>query len=55
VVSFLEPIQARYQTIIADPAELARTLEAGADKAQAVAAKTLADVYSHVGFVPRGR
>ncbi len=55
VVSFLEPIQARYASIISDESELARTLEAGAEKAGAVAAKTLADVYDRVGFVPRGR
>lgn len=55
VVSFLEPIQERYRSIISDEAELARTLEAGAQKAQAVAAKTLADVYQRVGFVPRAR
>ena len=55
VVAFLDPIQARYREIIGDQAELARVLERGAQKAQAVAAKTLADVYERVGFLPRGR
>lgn len=55
VVAFLEPIQARYNQIIADPEGLRATLESGAQKAQAVAAKTLADAYERTGFLARRR
>jgi tryptophanyl-tRNA synthetase len=55
VVSFLQPFQERYRDLMADPAEVDRQLEIGAQKAQAVASKTLADVYGKVGFLPRRR
>jgi len=54
LIAFLEPIQKRYAELTADPGELTRLLEVGAEKAQAVAAKTLASVYERVGFLPRG-
>ncbi|HEX6262729.1 MAG TPA: tryptophan--tRNA ligase [Actinomycetota bacterium] len=54
VIEFLRPIQERYAALRSDPAELARQLEIGAGKAQAVAAKTLKSVYERVGFLPRG-
>ena len=54
VIEFLRPIQERYTALRGDPAELARQLEIGAGKAQAVAAKTLQTVYERVGFLPRG-
>jgi tryptophanyl-tRNA synthetase len=53
LVAFLEPIQRRYAELLADPAELGRLVERGAEKAQAVAAPTLATAYERVGFVPR--
>lgn len=53
VVSFLQPFQERYRELMADPAEVDRQLEIGAQKAQAVASKTLTDVYGKVGFLPR--
>jgi len=53
LIAFLEPIQKRYADLIADRAELARMLQKGADKAQAVASKTLEAVYERVGFLPR--
>ncbi len=53
LVTYLAPVQERYRTFASDPAELARILEEGADKAQAVATKTLATVYERVGFLPR--
>lgn len=53
VVAFLEPIQKRYADITADQGELERILAAGAAKARAVAAETLARVYERVGFLPR--
>ena len=53
LVMFLEPIQQRFAALLADRAELARLVERGAEKAQAVAARTLATAYERVGFVPR--
>jgi tryptophanyl-tRNA synthetase len=53
LVEFLRPVQERYRELVADPAEISRLLEIGADKAQAVARKTLDSVYERVGFLPR--
>jgi tryptophanyl-tRNA synthetase len=53
VVAFLAPFQARYRELVANPDEVDRLLEIGAQKAQAVASKTLGDVYQRVGFLPR--
>lgn len=55
VIAHFEPIQARYNTFAADPGELLRLLEIGAQKAQSIASKTVADVYEKIGFVARGR
>lgn len=52
VVSFVEPFAARTRELLADPAELDRQLAAGAERARAAAAPTLATVYERVGFVP---
>jgi tryptophanyl-tRNA synthetase len=53
LVAYLEPIQERYRQFSSDPGEVARILEIGAEKAQAIASKTLATVYDKVGFLPR--
>ncbi len=53
VIEMLRPVQERYRELVADPAEIARLLEIGAEKAQSVASKTLAEVYAKVGFLPR--
>ena len=53
LIEFLAPFQQRHRELTADPAELARLLEVGAQKAQAVARKTLDDVHERVGFLPR--
>jgi tryptophanyl-tRNA synthetase len=53
VVAFAEPFAKRTSELLADPAELDRLLAIGADRAQAVAAPTLADAYDKVGFLPR--
>ena len=53
VVELLRPIQARYAELVGDPAELGRLLRRGADKAQAVAAKTLTRAYDAIGLLPR--
>ncbi|MGM0526345.1 MAG: tryptophan--tRNA ligase [Pseudomonadota bacterium] len=52
VVAMLEPIQQRYQEMRNDPEFLQQVMKQGADKAREKAAKTLADVYRAVGFVP---
>jgi tryptophanyl-tRNA synthetase len=54
LIAFLEPIQKRHAELKADKGELGRLLSIGADKAQAVASKTLETVYERVGFLPRG-
>ncbi len=51
VVAFAQPFAARVAELQADPAELTRLMGAGAAKAQAVAATTLATVYERMGFV----
>ena len=53
VVEFVTPFRDRTLALMDDKAELERILESGADRAQEVARRTLADVYDRVGFVPR--
>ena len=53
VVEMLRPIQARYQELMTDRAELARLLHVGAERAGAVARATLARAYEHIGLLPR--
>ncbi|MEX2458813.1 MAG: tryptophan--tRNA ligase [Actinomycetota bacterium] len=53
LVEFLRPVRERFLELSGDPGEVARLLEIGAEKAQAVAAKTLGEVYERVGFLPR--
>ena len=52
VVALLEPIQARYNELIDDKAELARLLRVGSDRARTVAAATLGRVYDAIGMLP---
>lgn len=51
VAALLAPVQARFAELEADPAETTRLLKSGADKARAVAAKTLARAKSNIGFL----
>jgi tryptophanyl-tRNA synthetase len=51
VVAFAEPFQARVNALMDDPAELDRTMAAGAARARELAAATLADVYADLGLV----
>jgi tryptophanyl-tRNA synthetase len=51
VVALLEPIQSRYAELRGDPAELARLLALGADKARDESAPTLRATYERMGFV----
>ncbi|HZB41604.1 MAG TPA: tryptophan--tRNA ligase [Ilumatobacter sp.] len=52
VVALLEPIQARYNELIDDKAELTRLLRVGADRARSVASKTLKRGYDAIGLIP---
>ncbi|MCI2959623.1 tryptophan--tRNA ligase [Agromyces atrinae] len=53
VVETLAPIRERALELTNDPAELDRVLAAGAEKADARARATLAEVYDRIGFLPR--
>ena len=53
VVQLLAPLQARYAELSADPGQVAALLREGADKAQSVAAVTLARAREAVGLLPR--
>jgi tryptophanyl-tRNA synthetase len=51
IVEASRPIRQRYQQIMADPAELDRTLALGAERARAVAEPKIAQVKRRVGFL----
>jgi len=50
VIDLLEPVQARFAELEADPAETARLLAVGADKARDIAASTMERVRTNVGL-----
>ena len=52
VVAYLAPVRERYRDLRADAAVLEGVLEAGAARARAIAADTLADVRVHMGVGP---
>ncbi|HLM17452.1 MAG TPA: tryptophan--tRNA ligase, partial [Acidimicrobiia bacterium] len=54
VVEFVRPLQERYAELEADPGEVARILDMGADRAQAIAATVMVRVRNAVGLLPRG-
>jgi tryptophanyl-tRNA synthetase len=54
VIELLRPIQQRYHDLVDDPAELARLLRIGADRARAVASATLERAHRAIGFLPPG-
>jgi tryptophanyl-tRNA synthetase len=54
VLDFVVPFQQRVAEFLDDPAELDALLARGAERAEAVAAQTLAAAYEHVGFLPAG-
>lgn len=54
VIELLAPVQSRYQALTAEPEELHRILAAGAEKASAVAASTVARAYEALGLLPPG-
>jgi len=51
VVAFAEPFANRTHELLADPAELDKILAIGAERANEVAARTVAEVYDKVGFL----
>jgi tryptophanyl-tRNA synthetase len=51
VVEFAAPIKSRVDELLADPAELESVLDAGAQRAKDVSAKTLKRVYDRLGFL----
>lgn len=51
LVELLVPIQRRYRELRSDPAELARLLARGAEKARLASAPTIAAMYERMGFV----
>ena len=55
VAAHLEPIRTRYEELMTDPAETARLLAVGADRARKVAEDTMRDVRERSGLVPPGR
>jgi tryptophanyl-tRNA synthetase len=55
VVDFVTPFRDRTLELLADEAQLDAMLRSGAEKAAAVAERTLADVYDRVGFVSARR
>ena len=52
VVEFVTPFRERTLELLDDKAQLTAVLDQGAERARAVASRTLADVYERVGFVP---
>ena len=55
VVEFVTPFRDRTLELLEDRSELDAVLRAGAERANEVAERTLADVYDRIGFVPAGR
>ncbi|MEU4740845.1 tryptophan--tRNA ligase [Actinosynnema sp. NPDC023658] len=51
---FVTPVRARVAEYLDDTAELDRVLARGAERARAVASKTLARAYDRIGFLPSG-
>jgi len=51
IVKYLEPIQAKYKTFIADKGELERLMQEGATQAKEVAAKKVAQVKTKLGLI----
>lgn len=53
VIALLAPVRSRYQELVGDPAELARLVRIGNDRARQVAAATLSRAHSAIGLMPR--
>ena len=55
VIDALTPLQARIAELEADPGYVLDVLKTGAERAEAIAARTLARVHERLGLVPRPR
>ena len=53
VVEFVGPIKTRVDELMADRTELEAVLDAGAERADDVASKTVRRVYDRLGFLPQ--
>lgn len=53
VVSMLQPIQAKYADLIADPAQLGEMLSVGSLRAETIAQETLQRVHQAIGMTPK--
>jgi tryptophanyl-tRNA synthetase len=53
VVELLAPIQARYAELSADPGTMTKVLDAGAERARAIASVTLQTAQRNIGLLPR--
>ena len=51
VLNFVEPLQAKVDSYMTDPAELENLMRKSSARAREIAAKTLVDVYDKLGFV----
>jgi tryptophanyl-tRNA synthetase len=51
VLSFVEPLQAKVDSYMTDPAELENLMRQSSTRAREIASKTLADVHDKLGFV----
>jgi tryptophanyl-tRNA synthetase len=51
VLSFVEPLQAKVDSYMTDPAELENLMRKSSTRARDIASKTLADVHDKLGFV----
>jgi tryptophanyl-tRNA synthetase len=54
VVDYLKPVRDKANELLKDEAHLNKLLKIGAEKAEAVASKTLKDTYNAMGLIPRG-
>jgi tryptophanyl-tRNA synthetase len=54
VVDYLNPVREQANELLKDETHLNKLLKIGAEKAEAVASKTLKDVYEALGLIPRG-
>ena len=53
VIATLEPIQKEFDKLIADKDYVQKVMNSGAERAQALAQRTLRKVYKKVGFAAR--
>ena len=54
VIDYLKPVRDKANELLQDETHLNKLLKIGAEKADAVASKTLSDTYSALGLIPRG-